>query len=203
MQGEIRYTPVWRSRNPRIRADAMAFWGRLKALPGAVDAEERADSICMVAYDGDRLVGVETCRVHFLSALDARFAFTNVLVDPDYRQCGISSNLLLHSYYLLAGWAQAHPEERLAGTGFVLVNLHLGRRPVVGDGFFLIGFSDEGHQLRITWFENYRLHDCEPNVPSGPDRALRWVWSWWRNDPGPVADAMALWTRLGVPPRGG
>ena len=202
MAGEIRYIPVWQAHNPHIRADAMALWARLKVLPAQADPVARADEICMAAYDGNRLVGVETCRVRFLAALDARFAFTNVLVDPDYRQCGISSALLLHSYYLLAGWAQAHPEERLAGTGFVLVNPKLGRRPVVGDGFFLIGFSHEGHQLRITWFENYRLHDRDLALSSGSGHALRWEWAWRRNASGPVADAMALWTKLGMRPRG-
>lgn len=199
MAGELRYIPVWQARNPRIRADAMAFWARLKALPAQADPAVRADEVCMAAYDGDRLVGVETCRAHFLAALDARFAFTNVLVDPDYRRSGVSAQLLLRSYYLLAGWAQTNTDMRLAGTGFVLVNPMLGRRPVVDDGFFLIGFTAPGHQLRVTWFENYRLH--ERDLAQLPRRkpALRWVRAWKRNDPALKSGAMAFRALQGLP----
>ena len=62
---------------------------------------------------------------------------------------------------ILEAWAGEHPEERIGGIGGIIESPEL----MVAQNlaywrefrFGLIGFTADGRQIRVAWFENFRL----------------------------------------------
>lgn len=156
--------PAWRLDDARIEADAVAFWNRLNILPAGVKAEERAKELIAVAYKGDGIVGVHTATIGRLEQVRTRLAMLRSAVDPDYRRSRLSMALTLYSRALLERWARDNPEERLGGLGAIIESRQLaerGREPYWPQTrFILAGYTPDGRQIRISWFEEFRLESC-------------------------------------------
>lgn len=63
-------------------------------------------------------------------------------------------------YDLVETYALAHPEENIAGLAAVVSSPVLGARPNPypnGAGFVLIGYTPKGEQVRVSWFDHYRV----------------------------------------------
>lgn len=153
--------PVWRRDDAKAIQDAIALWRRLGALPKGVDAQARARELCAVAYAADELIGVSTISLGPLPALRARFGFFRCLVAPEHRRSGIARTLLIESRAILSAWSQAHPADKIAGMAAIIENRNLdeiGRLPVwPQSGLVLIGYTQDGRQIRVSWFEHARL----------------------------------------------
>jgi hypothetical protein len=69
--------------------------------------------------------------------------------------------MLLHAPPILETWSAEHPEERLAGFGGIIESPDLRAAqsqpywPI--SRFGLIGFTPDGRQIRVAWFEHFRL----------------------------------------------
>jgi hypothetical protein len=157
------FRSAWRSGDPAIEADAIAFWERLRLLPQGVSPEERARQLVAAAYKDGQLAGVLSAKIELLQQVRARFAMIRIAVDPAHRRAYVSRALTLASYDLLHRWGAAHPDERLAGIAAFIESRELadyGRRPYWPETkFILAGFLPDGRQLRIAWFEDFPL-DC-------------------------------------------
>lgn len=153
--------PAWRLRDSRIEADAIAFWRRLDILPGSVTPEQRARELVAVAYREDRVAGVQTASIEPVEQVRARLAIVRSAVDPDCRRMHVSLALTLYSRALLERWAREHPAERLAGLGTFLEGEQLAERAKQPwwprTRFILAGHLPDGRQLRISWFDDYRV----------------------------------------------
>jgi hypothetical protein len=155
------FRPAWRLNDPQIEKDAIEFWNRLGILPRNVKPEERVKELTAVAYRDGRVVGVHTARLGRLDQVRARLAMLRSAVDPDCRRTRVSFALTLYTRALLERWANEHPEERLAGLGAILESRELagrGNEPYwPTTRFILSGFMPDGRQLRVSWFEDFRL----------------------------------------------
>jgi hypothetical protein len=155
--------PAWRLGDMRIEADAIAFWSRLKLLPPNVAPEERAKELIAVVYKDDRIVGVHTATIERVEQVRTRLAMIRSAVDPDYRRTHVSMALTLYSRALLGRWSIEHPQERLGGLGAIVESAQLaerGKQPLWPQTRFLLaGFLADGRQLRISWFEDFRVDD--------------------------------------------
>jgi hypothetical protein len=153
--------PAWRLDDPRIEADAIAFWNRLGILPADVTPEQRAKELIAVVYRDDRIVGVHSAAIERLEQVRTRLAMLRSAVDPDHRRTHVSMALTLYARALLERWSREHPDERLGGLGAIVESKQLaerGRQPFWPQTrFILAGFLPDGRQLRISWFEDYRL----------------------------------------------
>ena len=153
--------PAWRLDDARVEADAIAFWRRLAVLPPDIAPEQRARDLIAVAYRDDRIVGVHTATIERVEQVRVRLAMLRSAVDPDYRRTHVSMALTLYSRALLERWSRDNPHERLAGLGAVLESEQLaarGREPWWPQTrFILAGFLPDGRQLRISWFEDFRV----------------------------------------------
>ena len=153
--------PAWRRDDPAIEADAIAFWRRLAILPGKVAPEARAKELVAAAYKDGRLVGVTTATLDRLEFLRARLAMLRGAVDPEFRRGRAGLALALYSRDLIARWSSDHPDERVAGLGAIVESPDLiarQREPVWPQtGFVLVGYTKDGRQIRVSWFENFRL----------------------------------------------
>jgi GNAT superfamily N-acetyltransferase len=153
--------PAWRRRDPTIEADAIDFWTRLNLLPPKVDPEQRARELAAVAYVGDRIAGVTTVALARVEQVRARLGLLRGAVDPEFRRRHVGLALLFFTRALIERWSMEHPHERVAGLGAVIQNPDLAaweKQPYWPKSRFgLIGFAPDGNQIRVSWFEDFRL----------------------------------------------
>ncbi len=154
---EIRFVPAWRRDDPNIRDDAFALWDRLKVLPAGVTPEVRAREICAAAYEGDRLIGLSSAAIVLYPPLRQNFAFTRVLVDPEQRRRTLARQFILQSRDILQAWAKVHPEAALAGLAAIITVPRMLDKPVAESGLALVGYTPEGYEVRVIWFDHFRV----------------------------------------------
>ncbi|PKQ08048.1 MAG: hypothetical protein CVT73_07990 [Alphaproteobacteria bacterium HGW-Alphaproteobacteria-12] len=155
---DIRYVPGWHKRDPKLERDAIALWKEFGALPENIAPEIRAREICCLAYDGDRLAGISTVDIKPCPPLrNRKFGFLRVFTRPDHEQQKIAIGLAIQCRAILEAWSLAQPGENLAGMAAIYQSAKLGRTPVGKSGLTLIGYTAEGHQLRVTWFNHVTL----------------------------------------------
>lgn len=208
------WRPVWRTPDAKVRADAIALWTRMGALPEGVAPEARADQICVAAYVGDTLAAVSTAEIEHLEFLQANFAMWRVLVAPEFREHAISREISAHGRKALEDWSLAHPDEALRGIGTVVENARIQSRPrravFRSSGLGMVGYSQQGTQVRLGWFGHATV--AGPLLPApvigkgpgdgSPPEGVTFRPAWKARDPEIRADALALWAELGVLPPG-
>jgi GNAT superfamily N-acetyltransferase len=152
---------AWRRDDAGIEADVIQFWQRLRLLPSEADPAARAKEILLAAYDGDRVIGVMTAEVGRVDRVRARLAMTRGAVDPAYRRRQIGRVMHLMHRAIVEQWARDHPEEQVAGLGGIVQSAVLAEQarapysPI--HHYMLIGYTPDGHQLRVSWFDWARV----------------------------------------------
>jgi hypothetical protein len=158
---DVEFRPAWRLGDPLIEADAIAFWKRLGNLPSNVTPEQRAKELVLAAYQGGRIVGVVTADLGILPQVRVRVAMLRGAVDRDLRRSHIGFAMLLGAPRILETWSAENPHERLAGIGGIIESPELMAAqsqpywPI--SRFGLVGFTPDGRQIRMSWFEDFRL----------------------------------------------
>ncbi len=155
---DISFIPVWQSASAAVERDVMALWTALGVLPPGVKAEERIKELVAVAYAGDSIVGVLTAQFLMHPPLRQRFAFLRSLTHPDYGGRDVSRRLIVCADEALSKWAIAHPGEKLAGLAAIYENPLPQSKPIERVGLILVGYTPDGQQVRVKWFEHFRLH---------------------------------------------
>lgn len=178
-------------------------------MPKGVTPEQRAKELIAAAYREGALVAVATARIERIDFLRARFAVIRGATDPAHRRGHAQLALAVPSRQALQQWAIAHPEEKLAG-GFVFVNRSewgdFTKLPVWPESeLAVVGYSEDGHQLRAAWFDHFRydsdeVHPPLPMVAPEPLGEVEFRTAWRREDPQIEADAIAFWKRMGILP---
>lgn len=152
---------AWQRNDPRIEADAIAMWNRLGILPADVDPDERAKELVAAAYSGDRIAAVCTAVIEQINFLRARFLVMRSLTHPDFRRTHAQVALALPAKAALENWAKANPAENVAGVlGFVEPGAWgaFAQLPVAPVwAWTLVGYTKNGHQIRVVWFDHYRI----------------------------------------------
>lgn len=152
---------AWRRDDPRLEADAIEMWSRLGILAEGVRPEERARQLVSAAYCGDRLAAVATAVVEQVNFLRARFLVLRSMTVPEFRRSRAQIALGIPSITTLKDWAKANPQEKVAGMiAFVEPGAwgEAARMPVGPFfGWTLVGYSENGHQVRVIWFDDFRL----------------------------------------------
>lgn len=158
---EVVLRPAWQLRDRGIEQDAVAFWRRLGNLPADVTPEERATEAVVAAYQGGRMIGVATAALEVLPQVRARLAMMRASVDPEFRRGHVSAAMGISARALLESWSADNPEECLAGIGGIVESPDLAivqRMPYwPWPRMNLIGFTADGRQIRVSWFEDFRL----------------------------------------------
>jgi hypothetical protein len=155
---------AWRRDDPRIQADAIEMWARLGILPPDVEPEERARQLVAAVYQGDRLAAVCTAVEEQINFLRARFLVLRSMTDPEFRRSHAQIALGVTVMETLTKWAPAHPDEGIAGLiGFVEPGAwgERARRPVgLIWPWTLAAYTRDGQQVRVIWFDHYRLDEA-------------------------------------------
>ncbi|MGV8995415.1 MAG: hypothetical protein ACOH12_00525 [Parvibaculaceae bacterium] len=155
----VSYLPAWRLDSARYEADAIAMWSEMGALGAGVRPEERAKELAALAYRNGQLIGITTAVLHHYPPLRQRFAFMRMLLRPDAAQDGIDVPLAVEFRETLRQWSRDNPSELVAGCGAIVLagTEKYAERPVLETGLALAGYTDEGHQVRVFWWDHFRI----------------------------------------------
>lgn len=154
----ITYVDAWRKSDPQHAADATAFWTEHDLLKTETSAEERVPQIAVLAYDGDKVVGLSTLNVRPFELLRQKFAFLREAVAPDYRRHELARNLSGETRKVIETYAIAHPDEMIAGMAAIYQAKGIGKKPIGSvSRMALIGYTAANEQVRAGWFEHFRI----------------------------------------------
>lgn len=107
------------------------------------------------------MVGVATATLARLEIVRARLAMIRTAVDPEHRRSRAALALAVFTRELIERWSAEHPEEKVAGLGAIIESPDLLARqkepfwPTTRFG--LVGYTPEGRQIRVSWFEDFRF----------------------------------------------
>jgi hypothetical protein len=159
---EITFRPAWRLNDAQVGHDARELWASVEAIDPEV-LEARAGELVAAAYTGARLVSVATAELSYRARLNARLAMYRTYVIPEERRNLMSRKLAVFSRDVLERWSADNPAEKVLGMG-ALIQAHeysdRQRNPVwreMGLNLDFVGFTPEGYQLRVAWFQHARL----------------------------------------------
>jgi hypothetical protein len=156
--------PAWRRDDPQLQQDAIAFWAKWDLLPAGVWPAHRASELCVVAYAGDEVAAVSTAELAPIQQVRARFAMFRCAVAPPFRKGPVVAELAESSRLALMDWSRAHPQERVKGMATVTETPGLVKMKQTAVWRYkdlrlvLIGFTNEGHPIRVAWFPGARLN---------------------------------------------
>ncbi len=159
--GEISYVTAWRQERADLASDAMRIWSDYGALPADADAEARSKDLCVMAYDGEAVAGVSTIALDMLAPVRARVGFFRCFVLPDYRRLDTARQMTIRAKQVLAEWSEENPDEKVFGMALIVQARelsNLARVPVwPNTDLAVMGYSAEGYQVRLTWFDHVTL----------------------------------------------
>ena len=151
----------WNLADATIQRDALKFWREQNLLPDIADAAKRLRQICVVAYDGTRIVGTVEARLTRLEIVRARFAMMTLAVAPERRLENLPGELIQRAQRVLEQWSLEHPNERLMGVGTIVRIRDIDERarlPVwEPTNLTLVGYTVRGAQIRLAWFKHAKL----------------------------------------------
>mmetsp|Transcript_14664 Transcript_14664/g.16497 ORF Transcript_14664/g.16497 Transcript_14664/m.16497 type:complete len:332 (-) Transcript_14664:311-1306(-) len=161
---EITYKVAWMKNDPTIMKDAMQLWKDAGLLQSAEIEMERAKMLCVVAYDGAKLVAVSTVSVYLQTQVQAKGGHFRALVHPQYRRRNIGTELALRCLYATEEWSVANPKEKV--VCFVIpIETHVlfpkCTKPTWHGLVNFIGYSEQNVPLYLHWFKHGTIGDEE------------------------------------------
>ncbi|HYD13244.1 MAG TPA: hypothetical protein VEC11_10390 [Allosphingosinicella sp.] len=152
---------AWQRNDAGIEADAIEMWTRLDILPPEVRPEDRAKQLAAAAYSEGQIAAVATGVVEYIDFLRARFLVMRSMTAPEFRRTHAQVALALPTMTMLEQWSKANPNERIAGLiGFVEPGAwgEAARMPWGPYfGWTLVAYTHDGKQVRVVWFDHYRI----------------------------------------------
>jgi hypothetical protein len=173
--------PAWRRNDPAIERDAELFWRKQRLLPPTDDAGERLSELCLAGYDGDTLIALTSARIRYVEFLGVKLAMLRVAIATERRRNRIASFIQAESRELLEQWSAVNPAEEVMGMGTV-GQLSADMRKLIADTginpptpayypgghLSFVGWTGNGEQMRVAWFEQGRIPLRRPEAPLSP-----------------------------------
>lgn len=154
----ITFVDAWRKCDPHQEAEACAFWARHKVRPDDADANIVAKQLAVLAYDDGALIGISTVSVSYFDPLQEKFGFVREFVTSNLKLDHINIELTQKTLEVIEAYAQAHPEEELAGMAVILKAPGIGQRAISPGGrLILMGYTEQNEQVRACWFDHFRV----------------------------------------------
>tara|TARA_R110000868_G_scaffold207948_3_gene457072 strand:- start:8020 stop:8502 length:483 start_codon:yes stop_codon:yes gene_type:complete len=157
MTDNLHYVTAWQRNDPKLEADAIAMWSDMGVLHPSVSPEQRAKQLVTLAYVGDRLIGITTAEVSRHEPVRQNIAFMRLLLRPETERQGIAVPITIAMRETLREWSAANPAAQIAGCGIIITAKGYGAQPVLPAGLALAGYTPEGLQIRLYWWDHFRL----------------------------------------------
>lgn len=154
---EITYKVAWTKNDPKITEDAIKFWTESGALQATGGGMERSKMLCVVAYDGEKLIGVSTIAVHMQPQVMVKAAHFRALIHPSYRKRNIATELALRCLHTTEEWSKKNPSYKIM-CFVVRVETKLlfpkCSKPTWHGLVNFIGYSDQGLPVYLYWYKH-------------------------------------------------
>ncbi len=159
----LEITSVWNKVTPELEAELTAFWLENKAMVDAGKAAGRAAQVVCIARGEDgKLAGVSTAYPRIVPLLRQPMYYYRNYLSKDYRGKELSIPFLQKSREVLQEYCLAMPKPLCIGIILSIENqrlaAHYNSAHWPRTGFTFIGYSADGHQLRVSYFDGVRLH---------------------------------------------
>lgn len=154
--------PVWKNVGCELSAELIDLWVRTQAIPDVAKAAARATQAVCVGRDAHGAIcAVGTAVVRVLPRLRQPMYYYRQFFSPELRGCKQAIPFFNHARQLLQDHNAALPEPESLGVLLELENrqlaMHYNRAHEPAADSTFIGYSPNGLQLRVSYFEDARL----------------------------------------------
>lgn len=174
MSSSITYKIAWKKNDQKMIDDAINFWKESGMLQKNMTGETRAKMLCVVAYDGDNLIGVSTTAISMQPQVMVKACWFRCLVHPDYRQQKIATELASRSLVATEEWSKENPEKKVLCFTIRVETPALFpkcRQPVWHKKLNLIGYTEQGLPLYLYWYKHALVgEESDPDYTFYPSR---------------------------------
>lgn len=158
----LEITPVWQKVTPELETELAEFWLENKALLDPAKATDRAAQVVCIARGEDgKIAGVSTAYPRIVPMLRQPMYYYRNYLGKDHRGKNLSIPFLQKSRAVLQEYCLAMPKPLCIGIILSLENQRLAAHYDAAHwprtGFTFIGYSPDGHQLRVNYFDGVRL----------------------------------------------
>jgi hypothetical protein len=164
------FVPAWRKNDPKLEADAIAFWTAQKLLPQGLDPQVRAKELLGLVYRGDEVIAVSTAVLQDIAHFRCRLAMYRCAAARSMRREPFSLQVTQESFAYLEKWSRENPDLKVMGMGASIESRLLARHmpsvfwPV---GLIFMGYMPNGQQLRVAWFKHATVNEGAPKRRHG------------------------------------
>jgi len=160
---DIRLVDVWRRDDAKIAADAIALRRKLSLLPASVSPEDRAKELCAATYLQNELIGVSTMVIDILPPAQGAVRLLPLPRRASAPPAGIGRDAWRLFPQPPGQLIEAQSAGKGARQGDYCGKLDaFNKKPVWEgppdiNGLVLVGYTSNGKQIRVSWFEHARL----------------------------------------------
>jgi GNAT superfamily N-acetyltransferase len=179
-ESEISYKIAWQKKDKKISKDACRLWTEMGAIREPSQGIERSQLLCVVAYDGDKMVAVSTIQVGPQPQVYSKACFFRCVVHPDYRRRRIATELAKRCLVVTEEWSLENPSYQVLAfvirveTPLLVLKSY---KPVWNNKLNFIGYTQEGLPLYLYWFKHAQFGEKQDSdftfYPSRPGRLGR------------------------------
>ena len=119
--------------------------------------KQRSKMLCVVAYDGDKIIAVSTVSVYVQPNVYVKAANFRCLVRPEYRKRKIATELALRCAMTTEEWSKENPDFKVMCFAIRVetqILLQKCRQPVWADKMVFVGYSEQGMPLYVYWYKH-------------------------------------------------
>jgi hypothetical protein len=154
--------PVWKNVTSELSAELIDLWGRSGAIADPDKAALRAGQAVCVARDANgKACGVGTAVIRILPRLRQPMYFYRQFFAPEFRGHRQTVPFFIRARQTLEDHNAALAVPESLGVLLELENPQLAARYALacepGAGTIFIGYSPQGFQLRVSYFNNAQL----------------------------------------------
>ncbi|MGV8995924.1 MAG: hypothetical protein ACOH12_03140 [Parvibaculaceae bacterium] len=154
----IEFVDAWRKGDPKLEADALAFWQSQNVKLETPDGAERLKMLAMLAYEDNKVIGLSTLNIRHSDQVRQKMAFIREIVAIDHRRKHLGIDLAQKTREMIETYAFNHQDEQIAGMAAVLQGVGIGKHAISRGGqMILAGYTANNEQFRVAWFAHYQV----------------------------------------------
>jgi hypothetical protein len=158
--------PVWKKITPELEAELVEFWVSNKAIGDPKLAAERTKQVvCLVRSEQGAIAGVSTAQPRIVPRLRQPMYYYRQFFAEDVRGQQLAAPFLAKSKEVLQQHELSLPRPQYIGVILELENRALAahrNQAQWKEGWTFIGYSPKGLHLRVSYFDEVRLHPPAP-----------------------------------------
>mmetsp|Transcript_18692 Transcript_18692/g.20927 ORF Transcript_18692/g.20927 Transcript_18692/m.20927 type:complete len:204 (+) Transcript_18692:140-751(+) len=159
---EITYKVAWQKNDVQINEDAINIWIEMGAIKAKSQGVPRAKMLCVVAYDGKKLVAVSTIGVYPQEQTMVKGSHFRCVVRPAYRKRNIATELALRCLHTTEEWSKENPSFKVMNFTITIETQALFpkcRKPTWHGLVNFIGYTEQGLPVYVYWYKHAYIGD--------------------------------------------